>query len=115
MNFASLFKSQHLHVHWAVPLANAFLCVWFLYAYCRHRTQFAFLIWSFGGFSATVVSTFLLGSHLRQEIGTEFFSGAVWRTLAFLDFILEPMQFVCGIMGALVLVWTYPKASRKRA
>ena len=114
MSSIPLFKSALFHIHWAIPLANLFLGVWFVFAFFRHRTQWAFLIWSLGGFSATVVSAFLLCSRLKQSGGADLFPDAVWRMLVFANVILEPAQFVCGILGAVVLVWTYPKASRRR-
>ncbi len=114
MSSIPFFKSSLFHINWAIPVANLFLCVWFLFAFFRHRTQWAFLIWSLGGFSAAVVSVFLLCSRLKQSGGADLFPDAVWRMLVFANVILEPAQFVCGILGAVVLVWTYPKASRKR-
>jgi hypothetical protein len=114
MNLTPLYEQYVLYGKAVHPVLNLFLCGLFLYAYYRHREQRAFLLYAIAGFCWTVVSTYFFCAHLKRHLGIEIFPFFVWRTLAFLYFILDPAATICGLVASIVLVRSYGRPSRRK-
>lgn len=114
MNLVPLYKQYAFYGNAIGPFINLFLFGLFLYAYYRHREQRAFLIFSIGGFCFTIVSTYHFCSDLKRHLGTEILPFPVWRTLAYLYFVMGPLGTISALVASIVLVRTYGRSSQRQ-
>jgi hypothetical protein len=113
MNLVPLYKQYTFYANAVGLFINLFLFGLFLYAYYRHREQRAFLIFAICGFCSTVVSTYHFCSELKRHLGIELFPFPVWRTLAYVYFVLDPLAMISGLAASIVLVRTYGRATQR--
>ena len=88
-------------------VANLLLLWLFLYAHRQHRAQRSFLVFAFGSLCFAFTAGYHFASHLQRHFSVEIFSLSVWRFLAYLYFVAEPLAFLAYVLGPIVLVFTY--------
>jgi len=107
MNLGPLYKFYALFFNGAGCLLNLFLVAVFLYAYRRHRNQPAFPVFAFGCFCGAFTTAYLFAAGLQRTYSIDIFPFLVWRVLAYVYFIAEPLVFLSNLIGPLLLVWAY--------
>ena len=107
MNLGPLYKSYALFFNGAGCLLNIFLVGLFLYAYRRYRDQRAFPILAFSNLCFAFTTAYQFASGLHHQYSIDIFPFAVWRTLAYAFFLVEPLGFISCFLGPVLLVRTY--------